>query len=67
MFFEDITFKTNQADAEEILEIVKETIHTKISNIKCNRNLSDVDFNSDEGKDFVQGMLKEILEVLEEE
>lgn len=67
MFFEDITFKTNQADAEEILEIVKETIHTKVSNIECNRNLSDIDFNSDEGKDFVQGMLKEILEVLEEE
>lgn len=67
IFFEDRTLKTNQSDAEEILEIVKETISTKISGIQCNRNIEGIDFSSQEGSDFVQGILKDILEVLEEE
>lgn len=67
IFFEDRTLKTNQSDAEEILEIVKETISTKISGIQCNRNIEGIDFGSQEGSDFVQGILKDILEVLEEE
>lgn len=66
-FFEDRTLKTDQSDSIEILEIVKETINTKISGIQCSRNIEDIDFNSQEGSDFVQGILKDILEVLEEE
>ena len=67
IFFEDRTLKTNQSDAEEILGIVKETISSKISGIQCNRNIEGIDFSSQEGSDFVQGILKDILEVLEEE
>jgi len=66
-FFEDRTKHSNQNDATEILDIVKETIHEKISTFQCTNNLKDVNFNSQEGSDFVQGVLKEIMEILEEE
>lgn len=66
-FFEDRTKHTNQSDATEILEIVKETIHEKIATFECSNNIENIDFNAQEGSDFVQGVLKEIIEVLEGE
>jgi len=67
IFFEDRTFKTNQNDAIEILEIVKTTINAKIATYQCSNNIANVDFHSQAGSDFVQGILKDILEVLEVE
>ncbi len=66
IFFEDRTIHTNQNDAIEILDIVKETINSKISTYQCSSNISDIDFHGQDGANFVQGILKEILEVLEE-
>ncbi|KIM10487.1 MAG: hypothetical protein KU37_09260 [Sulfuricurvum sp. PC08-66] len=67
IFFEDRTIHTNQDDAIEVLDIVKETINTKVSTYQCSNNLASIDFSGQAGADFVQGILKEILEVLEEE
>ncbi len=66
-FFEDRTKNTNQNDAIEILEIVKTAIHEKLATFQCSENIANIDFNSQDGSDFVQGTLKEILEILEEE
>jgi len=66
-FFEDRTKKTNQSDAIEILDIVKSTIHEKLVTYQCSKNIKNIDFNSQNGSDFVQGILQEILEILEEE
>lgn len=65
IFFEDRTFKTNQNEAVEILDIVKTTINAKIATYQCSNNIASVDFHSQAGSDFVQGILKDILEVLE--
>lgn len=67
IFFEDRTIHSNQNDAIEILDIVKETINSKISTYQCSNNITDIDFNGQSGADFVQGILRQILEVLEEE
>jgi len=65
-FFEDRTQHSSQEDASEILDIVKETIKSKIATHQCNANIKDIDFKSQDGADFVQGILTDILEILEE-
>jgi len=65
-FFEDRTKHSNQDDAIEILDIVKETIKSKISTHQCNTNLQNINFNGEEGANFVQGILNDILEILED-
>lgn len=65
-FFEDRTQHSNQSDAVEILDIVKETIKSKISTHQCRANLQDIDFKSQDGANFVQGILNDILEILED-
>lgn len=64
-FFEDRTQHSNQSDTVEILDIVKETIKSKISTHQCKANLEDIDFKSQDGANFVQGILNDILEILE--
>lgn len=66
-FFEDRTKHSNQAEAIEILEIVKETIKSKISTYQCHANLQNIDFKGQAGADFVRGILNDILETLEGE
>lgn len=66
-FFEDRTKHSNQQDAIDILDIVKETIKSKISTYQCNANLQDIDFKGQDGANFVQGILNDILEILEDE
>jgi len=65
-FFEDRTQHSSQSDTVELLDIVKETIKSKISTHQCSANLKDIDFNSQDGANFVQGILNDILEILEE-
>lgn len=65
-FFEDRTQHSNQNDTIELLEIVKETIKSKISTHQCNANLKNIDFSGQDGANFVQGILNDILEILEE-
>ena len=65
-FFEDRTQHSNQEDASEILDIVKETIKSKIATYQCNTNIKDIDFKSHDGANFVQGILNDILEILED-
>lgn len=65
-FFEDRTQHSSQEDASEILDIVKETIKSKIATHQCNANIKDIDFKSQDGADFVQGILNDILEILED-
>jgi hypothetical protein len=65
-FFEDRTQHSNQSDAVEILDIVKETIKSKISTYQCKANLQGIDFKSQDGANFVQGILNDILEILED-
>lgn len=65
-FFEDRTKHSNQNDAIEILEIVKETIKSKISTYQCSANFQDINFNGQDGADFVQGILNDILEIFED-
>jgi len=67
VFFEDRTKYSNQTDASDILDIVKDTIHSKISTYKCKASLKGIDFKGKDGTDFVQGILNDILEILEEE
>lgn len=65
-FFEDRTQHSNQNDTVEILDIVKETIKSKISRHQCSANLQNIDFKSQDGANFVQGILSDILEILED-
>jgi len=65
-FFEDRTQHSNQEEAIEILDIVKETIKSKISTHQCSANLQNIDFKSQDGANFVQGILSDILEILED-
>lgn len=65
-FFEDRTQHSNQNDTIELLDIVKETIKSKISTYQCNANLKNIDFSGQDGANFVQGILNDILEILEE-
>jgi hypothetical protein len=64
-FFEDRTQHSNQSDTIELLDIVKETIKSKISTHQCRVNLKDIDFSGQAGANFVQGILNDILEILE--
>ena len=66
VFFEDRTLHDNQEDASDILEIAQDTIKAKIATFKCSYNLKDIDFKEQDGADFVQGILKDILEILED-
>jgi len=66
VFFEDRTLHDNQEDASEILEIAQDTIKAKIATYKCSFNLKDINFKEQDGADFVQGILKDILEILED-
>jgi hypothetical protein len=66
-FFEYRTENISQDESIDILDIVKLTIEAKVSNCQYSVDLRDVDFNSDEGSTLVQGILKDILEILEVE
>lgn len=65
IFFEDITKKSNQEDAVDVLDMVKDTIHATMSTYQCNNNLENIDFHGQDGADFVQGILQDILEIFE--
>lgn len=65
-FFEDRTQHSNQDDTSEILDIVKETIKSKISIHQCSANIKGIDFKGQDGANFVQGILNDILEILED-
>lgn len=67
IFFEDITKKSNQNDAVDILEMAKDTINSKISTYQCKSDLTKIDFQGQDGADFVQGVLQDILEIFEGE
>lgn len=66
VFYEDRTLHDNQNDANDILEIAQDTIKAKVATFKCSYNLKDIDFKGQDGADFVQGILKDILEILED-
>lgn len=67
IFFEDITKKSNQDDAIDILEMAKDTISSKISTYQCKSDLTKINFHGQDGANFVQGILQDILEIFEEE
>jgi len=65
IFFEDITKKSNQNDAVDTLEMAKDTINSKISTYQCKSDLTKINFHGQDGADFVQGILQDILEIFE--
>lgn len=51
--------------ALKIMRDIENYINIRIKTYQCDNKLTNIDFNSNTGKDFVQGILQEILELLE--
>jgi hypothetical protein len=66
-FFEDNMSRFGLEKSIELLETVQETIKAKIERYHCTKDLSTINFASHEGQLFVQGILQNILEILEED
>ncbi|MDD3597019.1 hypothetical protein [Sulfuricurvum sp.] len=66
-FFEEMMSKFGREKSIELSETVQDTIKAKIQRFQCTKDLSKIDFNSPEGQTFVQGILQNILEILEDE
>ncbi len=67
IFFEYIVKESNNEDAVEKLEIAKDAISSKMSTYQCEYDLKKIDFHGQDGANFVQGILQDILELFEEE
>lgn len=66
-FFEDTMSKFGKEKAIELLETVQDTIKAKVQRHQCTKDLSTIDFKSAEGQLFVQGILQNILAILEDD
>ena len=67
IIFEKRSEHSGLNDASEILENARDTINVKVQKYQCNKKLEDINFNGQEGTDFVQGVLNEVLVIMEED
>lgn len=65
IIFEKRSEHSGLDDASEILENARDAISAKVQKFQCNRKLEDINFNGEEGVNFVQGVLNEVLEIME--
>lgn len=67
IIFEKRSEHSGLDDASEILENARDTISAKVQKFQCNHKLEEIDFNGESGKNFVQGILNEVLEIMEDD
>jgi len=65
MFEEDKIKKYGIEETSKIFKMVENYINAEVNSYRCEKDFSKVDFNTEEGKGLIQGILQDILEILE--